>query len=183
MTYTIEEHRHRFAVWTAARAVQRGFSKTANISAAVDVCGIRGFVESYDEQAYDPDAYDADHKSWCNCILDDLRTRADIDPELVRYGRAAKIVAVYLKTTFIVRDPLAKLAHVAHPPIDRILLQEAAKKAPRRSALKQRLKEKNWTELVETEYFDLIEDLRSFLPKGAPFWHLEKFWMPAKLKT
>jgi hypothetical protein len=41
MTYSFEEHKHRFAVWTAARAVQRSFTRTRIISDVIVETGLR----------------------------------------------------------------------------------------------------------------------------------------------
>jgi hypothetical protein len=40
-SYDFSEHIHRYAVWTAARAVQRGFAKTATIWSAIDTIGLK----------------------------------------------------------------------------------------------------------------------------------------------
>jgi hypothetical protein len=34
--YTIDIHRHNFAVWAAARAAQRGFTTVENLKAALE---------------------------------------------------------------------------------------------------------------------------------------------------
>ena len=41
--YDIQEHIHRYAVWTAARASQRNFTTTANIRRAIEESGLRDF--------------------------------------------------------------------------------------------------------------------------------------------
>ena len=40
-SYGVDEHRHRFAVWTASRAVQRGYLKTQQIQKAIETAHLR----------------------------------------------------------------------------------------------------------------------------------------------
>jgi hypothetical protein len=42
--YTFNDHRHNYAVWTAARAVSRNFTSTANVKLAIEACGLRHFA-------------------------------------------------------------------------------------------------------------------------------------------
>jgi hypothetical protein len=41
VSYELLEHRHRFAVWAAARAAQRGFTTVANLRDALQATDIR----------------------------------------------------------------------------------------------------------------------------------------------
>lgn len=66
-----------------------------------------------------------------------------------------------------------KLAEVAHPPIDRILLTNLRKK------FKKIIPDKiNWTKLNENQYYDLLAKLRT-LPYDK-FWQLEEYWSADK---
>ncbi len=90
------------------------------------------------------------------------------------YGRAAKIIAVYIKTAIIIRDSgKSALAKIAHPPIDNILLTNLNKtnKNLGLSGIK-------WTLLTEKEYFGVITKLRTLNLKY--FWELEKHWTPVQ---
>ena len=44
--YNFSEHLHRYAVWTAARAVQRGLTSTKNIQVAIDNTDLNQFLDS-----------------------------------------------------------------------------------------------------------------------------------------
>jgi len=167
MAYTFEKHLHNYACWTAARAVQRNFTKTPNIIRAIETSALMQLdslkVNSYEE-------YDVFHRKCCNQLIDYLKKECNIE---VTYGRAAKIVAIYLKTAVIVRySGEGKLAEVEHPPIDRILLTNLQKNFNGIVADKT-----NWTELDENKYFDLIARLRT-LP-FEKLWQLEEFWSAA----
>lgn len=102
--------------------------------------------------------------------------------ENVTYGRLAKIIAVYLKATVIMagfHDTI--FARVIHPPVDSILLQTLSSCLRDSTAAKDHLKTwkaVRWTQLDEHHYFELIESLRSVLPRETPLWKLEQYWNP-----
>jgi hypothetical protein len=97
------------------------------------------------------------------------------------YGRAAKLVAVYLKAMVLMGDGAnTPFGRVMHPPIDRTLLQHLAASPHVTSPHKAAWRRTNWTELNERQYYKLIGELRDVVPHGAPFWMLEKHWDPAR---
>jgi hypothetical protein len=67
-----------------------------------------------------------------------------------------------------------------HPPIDRTLLQNLAASPRIESPHKAAWRTTNWTQLCESAYYGLIEQLREVLPKDVPFWMLEEFWSPTE---
>lgn len=94
----------------------------------------------------------------------------------VTYGRAAKLVAVYLKSMIVLGpDGPSSLASIAHPPIDRILLRNLAS-SDVTSPHKSNWRTTTWTTLDEQSYYALISQLRGVLAKSEPFWKLEKYW-------
>lgn len=173
MPYSLRDHRIRFATWAAARAAQRGFTSVKNLAAALHAARVP--EELFDKPAtlfVSATQYDDLHRTWCRAIIDNLAGRGIKE---VTYGRAAKLVAVFVKSTIVLGglDDTA-LAQVAHPPIDRDLLKSLARTlAPR---ARRKLAGINWTRLDESSYFKLIGELRRCLPEGAPFWVLEQHW-------
>ena len=174
MPYDLFEHRHRFSAWAAARATQRSFTTVENLRDALQNCGIVDFLRNPDAENTDEVTFQNQHKIWCRSIVDFLNDRG-IDK--VTYGRAAKLVGVYLKSMVIIgTDANSSLAAVAHPPIDRILLKNISRTQEIQSSHQVRWRSINWTELTEESYYDLISQLRDCLVAGDPFWKLEKFW-------
>ncbi len=174
MTYDLFEHRHRFSVWAAARATQRGFTTVENLRAALESCGIADFLRNPEGLTTDQQAFEEQHKICCRSIMDFLKNR-NIDR--ATYGRAAKLVAVYLKSMVIIGpNANTSLAAVAHPPIDRILLKNLSRAPEIESPHKKRWREINWTELDEKSYYEHISQLRGCLRSNEPFWSLERFW-------
>lgn len=174
MGYEIFEHRHRFAVWAAARATQRAFTTVAILRDAVESSSIVAFVREPASLEIDRQAFEVRHRQWCTLIAAFLEKRG---VESASFGRAAKLTAIYLKSMVVVAGYAhSQLAAVAHPPIDRILLQKLAASEKVSSPHKSAWRRTNWTTLKESSYYILISQLRAILPDGEPFWKLEEFW-------
>jgi len=174
MPYDLFEHRHRFSAWAAASATKRNFTSVENLRDAIQHCGIDRFLQNDNAMSTDEATFKKHHKIWCRSIVDFLNSKGIAK---VTYGRAAKLVAVYLKSMVII-GPHANipLASVAHPPIDRILLQNLSRTPEIVNPNKRLWRFINWTELDEQSYYDLLSQLRSCLRAGEPFWSLERFW-------
>lgn len=158
--YSFAEHVHNFAVWTSARAVQRGFkgASTDIISNAIGTSSLRSLLNGKVEINSSKQS-DSFHKRIANQLIRFFENNG-IE---CSYGRAAKIMALYIKTAIVLPEKgKGGISEFAHPPIDRILLQNLGYKST------------NWTVLDETEYFDLIGELRTRVE--GPFWQLEEYW-------
>jgi hypothetical protein len=172
--YDLFRHRHNFAVWAAARAAQRGFTSVAKLKDALECCGIREFVRTQARTPIIATRYDAYHRTWCRRIVRRLRATG---VARVSHGRAAKLIAVYLKTMVVTAlGGKTALARVAHPPIDRILLQNICRANEIDSAHRTEWRAINWSQLDAKEYYRLIRQLRACLRSGQPFWMLEEYW-------
>ncbi len=177
MNYDLAEHRHRFAVWAAARAAQRGFTTVTNLRAALESTDIRKTLSLPTTLQCSASDFGNLHHRWCSAIQAFL-----IDRQIhnATYGRAAKLVAVYLKSTVVLGDaPNTPLAHHAHPPVDRILLHALAASDEIESPYKHAWAKINWTDLDASAYRELIAQLRAVVPAGAPFWSIERYWQPS----
>ena len=163
--YYIEEHVHRYAVWTAARAVQRSFAKTEKIKNAIEKSGLREAVKS--SAWTDENTFDSFHEVCANKIMEAFKNENIPD---VSYGRAAKIIAIYLKTTVIVASSGAdKRCEFIHPPVDRILLSGLCKLDGLRNINKD-----PWTQLSQEKYWGIVNMVRK--SNRAFNWKLEYYW-------
>ena len=191
--YDIGEHRHRFAVWTAARAVARGFTSTAKVKNAIDACGLRAFAfGDPGNWPADPELVDSLHKKWSAAILRQLemdevfekkkggaKRKKPLEKEKC-YGWAAKIIAIYLKTIILMGCHWDHaFAKVMHPPIDRALLKELSKRSEF-PASKSQWSKTNWTQLTEDDYEKLIASFRAARANDGEFWRIERFWNPER---
>ncbi len=167
MGYTIQEHIHNYAVWTAARAVQRNFTDTLTIKNAINNTELKSYIDYKNEIT--KVQFDEFHRNTASIIINSICKEKKI---CTSYGQAAKIIAIYLKTAVIIRDEKCPLAKIAHPPIDSILL----------SALNQKYPDFNlngitWTKLDHNSYFTIIEKLRTL--NLEYFWQIENSWDPS----
>lgn len=180
MIYDLAEHRHRFAVWAAARASQRGFTAATveilrDALEATDIRGVLTTPATLQLQALD---FETLHRRWCSSICSTLSQRQIAK---VTYGRAAKLVAVYLKATVLMGEGCnTPFGQTMHPPIDRTLLQHLASSARVASPHKAEWRSVNWTHLTESAYYRLIGQLREVIPADRPFWVIEQHWQPVE---
>ncbi len=158
-----EKYLHEYAVWTAVRASQRGFTTTKNIKAAIDDSKLHHstILNQFDTE----EEFDTLHRKICKKLLANLNHVSNVS-----YGRVAKILNIYLKTSIIIRwyETKDKVKYI-HPPIDRVLLKNIIKEYPH-----LKIQMCNWTELSETKYFNLIDKLRSLGLDSL--WEVEKHW-------
>ena len=177
MGYDLTEHRHRFAVWAAARAAQRGFTTVKNLRHALQTTDIRSVLAAPETLQLSSSQFDTVHQRWCSSICSTLIDRGISN---VTYGRAAKLVAVYLKAAVIIGDGWnSSLGRNIHPPIDRILLQSLASSVRITSPHKAAWRSVSWTQLNQPGYDELIGQLRDAIPPHAPFWTIEEYWEPS----
>lgn len=172
--YDLFEHRHRFSAWAAARAAQRGLTSVEIFCRALDASEIKSFVHDHVEDNISAEQFRKLHCNWCLKIVESLEGSGLQD---VPFGRAAKLIGVYLKSMVIVGCYAnTDLASVAHPPVDRLLLQELAGQSDVLGEHKKVFRKTAWTELSQESYYSLIDQLREYVSDGKPFWHLEQHW-------
>lgn len=168
MSYTFKDHLHNYSIWTAAKSVQRGWkgAKTINIKIAIESTDLKDI--EFVLLTLEPIEFDNFHRQIAHKIIDSFKNMGI----KASYGRAAKIIAIYLKTSIIIRDSgSGPISRIAHPPIDNILLTNLDNKSPELG-----LKGIKWTQLTEEKYFNLISKIRTL--KLDPFWQLEEYWLP-----
>ena len=173
-------HRHNFSAWAAARAAQRGrgFSvKVPEIVSAIERSGLEDAVADTESYPLTSEDFDSFHRRYAREIISLLGAEGVAS---VTYGRAAKIIAIYLKSMVVI-GPLwrTRFARVIHPPLDRILLRNLARRDGLPKGLKQKCETVNWTDLSEDEYFDLIQGFRQAGLDQQAFWMLEQYWKPS----
>jgi hypothetical protein len=169
--YTIEEHVHRYACWTAARAASTSRFSNAEVLQFITDSGLR---EALQALRLNVEINHSIYKDWyveqVNILLknmDEYKNSKDKKRKKL-FGIAAKIVSIYIKTAEILPSlGDSKISKVAFPPIDRFLL----------SGLKKKLELKNisWSNMEKDEYMGLIETLKKFIG-NEPFWKLEMYW-------
>ena len=92
-------------------------------------------------------------------------------------GAAAKLINVYLKGRFVCGG-FATHPKVAalHPPIDKLLLDEMARRDFAEDArLWRRASRIGWSNFDRHQYQAVIDGIRAGL-NGQPMWMIEQFW-------
>lgn len=168
--YTHDIHLHNYGCWTAARAAQRRFPG-ARTEVVQSVLEKSGFPKALRE-LYESDPTAAQFDSWHQDMVGHLQVCFQDEGVVASYGQAAKVIAVYLKTVYIARYPESPLAYVAHPPIDRILLQNI-KKCKTTAVFTGSL---SWTKFGAAEYHAAVQYLREEC-ENQPFWTIERYWI------
>lgn len=175
MTYTIVEHRHRFAAWSASRAASVSTCRFSVVKGCriIERIGLRD-LQGMPALLPPAETFDERHNQWC-CDAQDrargLRIRG------FKYGVAAKLVNVYLKCTFVCagHDTHPRV-RALHPPLDRALLRElrerdiGSQRAQWSTALAH-----GWSKLTFPEYQNVIDAVKATLPND-PLWHIEEYW-------
>ncbi len=190
MPNTIEEdyskYAHEFAVWTTCRAVQRGFVKTELLKKVIEEVDLGGQIAELNKTKLDNDYFDRWHLVMATKMITaakiliikaatkNKKAGVEKNPKMT-YGRAAKMIAIYIKTSQIIREPESRLARFAHPPVDMKLL----------SRLRREFKSEfgntsyaPWTQFDENSYMGTIQILRIIQAKKSLkyFWMIEKYW-------
>ena len=103
----------------------------------------------------------------------------DRDVEDVTFGRAAKLLAIYLKSMIIVgghhESPFAR---VAAPPNDEILLKSLAADHSFDRKHWRLWRTTKWTKMTTEEHAAIISSFRSEGLDRPVFWMIERYWKP-----
>ena len=183
MPYDLFKHRHNFAIWAATRAMQRGWEGAhfGPLRDALESTNLREFVQDFTANPITAPDFCKRHRRWCKRIVNSLE-EAEIPN--ASFGRAAKLVAIYLKSMVVVGPhSTSDLAQVAHPPIDRYLLHGKnghgglANDPNLPIQLRDHCRATKWTQLNEGEYYLLIKAIQRLVPNIDPFWRLERYWI------
>jgi hypothetical protein len=172
--YDFEEHVHRFAVWTAAKAVQAARSKSSknkrdlgnnNVKSAIEKSGLREFARSHETCTFEE--FEKRHVEFCEFMMQYFKRP---------FGIAAKIVNIYLKTAVVLTsNGNSKLAKMIHPPIDSRFLDNFCKEAENKDLKKSKIK---WTKMNSKIYSCVMDRVRKKYPEAL--WRAEEYWHPNK---
>ncbi len=179
--YSLEDHHHRFAAWAAARAAQRGLAggSHALLVAAIEVCGVAEILRNRADldPGWTAQKFDRAHTAWRRSIVDHLHRNG---VKSATFGRAAKLIAIYLKSTVVLSGGHdTALGRVLHPPIDAVLLRVLAADDLNFSVENRRFwRSTRWTSLEEEGYRELIASFREEGLDQPAFWMIERYWTP-----
>lgn len=178
--YSIEKHKHLYAKWCAAAAYGRGLADGGNALAFQ-------LIEASDlGKVTRPEHIGQDVDQW---QMDFMRTivakAAQLGITDFSFGRAQKLVNIYLKTVLVCGGyHLHRNVALLHPPLDSelfkglrsFLSKNRATHAEARSAfiLAQR-RNPRWTKFSEVDYLAHINAIK-LLMAGKPMYQVEEHW-------
>lgn len=175
-----EDYVHQFAMWTACRAIQRGFLKTDVLVTIIENSKLKEKVNHLLSEEINEQSFDKWQKKMAEAIINKY-TLSELKSVVIKngmtYGRAAKMIAIYIKTSYVIRNPQSELARYAHPPVDKKLLLVLRKEFKSEF---NNTTYKPWSHFDVVTYFETINILRSIQKKESMkyFWMLEKYWKP-----
>lgn len=177
--YSIHQHKHAYATWAASRAWGRGLRGGGHKLA-------KRLIEEAArlQEVHGPDDLGEDVDAW---LL--ARMQAIVDYAArhrlagVTFGRAQKLVNIYLKTVLVCggheyHPRVVKL----HPPLDlelfrglsrALALQEDS--AAARAFRSAQVRRKAWTQFDREDYLGHIDAIRSYMG-DQPLWMVERYW-------
>jgi hypothetical protein len=170
--YNIEEHIHRYAVWTAARAASKSRLKNSEVDIIVNTAGLR---EAVGELQKNTALTEPIYRQWLKKKGEEIiavvneRNWSEFKTKQFSFGLAAKIISIYIKTAVVLpTNGNSPLAVIAHPPIDSILLKNINKH--------HHLKlETNWSTFDWMRYVNMIDKVLALYP-NQPYWRIEDAW-------
>ena len=173
--YTIEEHLHRYACWTAARAASTSRFSNDEVAGFLLDCNLR---ENLEKLRIDGTVTHKDYRAWfvkqveslLHCFGQYENPKIKGIFRKTKFGIAAKMVSIYIKTVEVMPSKgTSNISMVAFPPIDSILLKKLV------SEKEIDILNTAWSGMEETEFMEVIEKLKNIMG-DQPFWKLEYFW-------
>ncbi len=175
LSYSIEEYKHRFASWAAARgaSVINNRFKVEIGKLILEDAGLKNIANSINNlPSYDD--FDKYHKEWRISVIN-VAKNYNLD---FTHGVAAKLINLYLKSIYVcgesINDPRIKNIH---PPIDSLLLDELYKQdIGQQKIIWQKAKKAKWSKFTSDEYEEVIKAIKKSTPVNFGLWEIEQYW-------
>jgi len=173
MEYSISVHKHRFASWcacTASRASKNCRFKVSVGSKLLDNIKLNRLL---DERSFGNtfETFDSWHKRICNELITEA---ANANIANFTFGVSAKMLNCYIKAYLLEHTESLQFLH---PPIDRLLLIELARKnVGGNSKIWKEFANIGWSNFNEIEYYNVINNIRSCLMPNSGLWAIEQYW-------
>ena len=177
MSYTIEEHIHRSAVWGAATSARASRNCRFAVNVGKEILEKSGFKSSFSlADLPSPEDLDSTHYEWRKTVL---KNANKIGVSGFTHGVAAKLINCYLKGRFISGGYYAeKKVEALHPPIDAVLIAGLVNADPEKVKHQSewiKYRYTRWSNLDSKEYQEIIDLVRKTMD-GKPLWMIEEYW-------
>lgn len=178
MPYSIYDHRHRFACWTAFSAVRlpAGFMPATTFAAILAETELEALITSPLNLPDNDVDLDGIHCEWRQSIIDTAVDAWTHRP--LNHGWAAKVINIYLKTAFVCAGyhdhPRVRRLH---PPIDGpLLLSLAEHNVGELGETWNDWHSQGWSNLNAADYQNVIDSIRQVMGR-RPLWEIEEYWI------
>jgi hypothetical protein len=178
--YSIEKHKHSYAKWCAAAAYGRGL-KGGDSSLAFKLIEASGLAA-----VTGPEHIEQNVENWQMNFMRTIQAEAVfLRVSNFSFGRAQKIVNIYLKTILVCggHHQHPNIAFL-HPPLDSELFKglrrflwknRSEMEAPRLEFMAAQNRNSSWTTFSEADYVAHIEAIKLIMA-GRPLYQVEEFW-------
>lgn len=182
-TYDIHKHRHIFSAWAAGRASSVALFCRFPVKSAFEIIEHVGLQDiNLADELPSPDKLKISHRKWRQKAKDYAKTmesslfHSEVHAKNFTDGIAAKLINIYLKSKFI-SGPDVRHENIAalHPPVDRLLLNELARKDVKRAKDWKRYRDKGWSSFSSNDYEEVM-GLITDHQNGSPLWQIERYW-------
>lgn len=174
MTYSIVEHKHRFAAWAAGRAAstRRCPFSVAKAKAILEEGGMKRFLVSPDNLPV-ATHIDREHAKWRGKVIDAAQEQG----LTFTAGIAAKLINCYLKAAFVCGGhENHPRVHALHPPIDSLLLDKlSSENIGEARAVWNEARQTRWSKFDSDQYERVIVAIRQAVA-DSPMWTIEMYW-------
>lgn len=184
VTYDIHKHRHIFSAWAAGRAAPVRGHCQFKVETAFEIINYIGLEKiNTPNKLPDPGKMDDEHRKWRNTAISYAKLHKSMfsneyHADNFTHGIAAKLINIYLKSKFLCGDQSGHECIAAlHPPVDRTLLLNLAKKDrdPERAKWWKHYAVSGWSKFSSTDYEEVIELIKNH-QNGDPLWQIERYW-------
>ncbi len=166
--YSFSEHREYYAAWAATRSVGILFKDVQKFKVYRSLLLSQVENSLLENQFNSRKEFDVWHRSMVERIVKIAR-KEGIE---FSFGRAAKVLAIHIKTLHIIPGKRTDLVKFAHPPIDRTVLTTGLPSECRRD--KTNL---SFTKFSREQYSKVFKCLESNLLRPTdPRWKIEVRW-------
>jgi len=175
MTYTIEEHKHRYTAWAASRAAS---TKTRRFNVLqgkniIEAIGLNRLIAN-PNLLPTPAHIDSKHREWREAAILAAKTK---DLTGFSHGVAAKLINVYLKGAFVCagHENHPNVAAL-HPPIDSLILDQLhAGNVGEQGEQWAAARKRRWSKFTSEEYESVISAIKTTMG-GSDLWKIEAYW-------
>ncbi len=182
--YTFAEHRRRFAGWAAVTAARSSnkcrFTREEGLQ-LIEQVGLLDYSEWKDIPS--PQEFDTEHLALRNALRKAANNVLRVEPQRFTHGVAAKLLNCYFKALYlsgpcleVINSENRNKANSLHPPIDRLLLAELARRNIGGVAgFWHAQYTRGWSNFSSEEYQSTIDEIRRVT--AGKLWQIEQYWL------